>query len=152
MTPDTFICDFADLVHENEGYEKTESLVNGIPEEFGDHNGVFVVKKSGVDNYLAQYQPTVLRRSIPSSGFIKDSRIYKVNFGKAKGLGFDRVLILPTVKYVQYLKKNNTVFKSDKTEEAKNKLYVAMTRARYSLAFLIDDADASKVGCPIWQS
>jgi superfamily I DNA/RNA helicase len=110
---------------------------------------VFVVKKSDVDNYLAQYQPKVLRRSIPNSGFIKDSRIYKVNFGKTKGLGFDRVLILPTV---QYLKKNNTVFKSDKTEEAKNKLYVAMTRARYSLAFLIDDADASKVGYPIWQS
>lgn len=139
-------------MHENEGYEKTESLVNEIPEEFGDHNGVFVVKKSDVDYYLAQYQAKVLRRSIPSSGFIKDSRIYKLNFGKAKGLGFDRVLILPTVKYVQYLKKNNTVFKSDKTEEAKNKRYVAMTRARYSLAFLIDDADASKVGYPIWQS
>jgi len=148
------ICDCADLIHDNEGYEKTISLVTEIPSEFEDHNGVFAVKRSELDQYLSHYLPTVLRWSISSSGFIRNDRVEKVNFGKSKGLGFDRVLILPTTKYVQYLKKDNTVFndKDAKTEETKNKLYVAMTRARYSLAFLIDDTDAAKVGFPIWQS
>ena len=145
------ICDIADLVHENEGYERTQSMVDVIPERFENHNGVFVVKKSEVGTYLTQYQPTVLRWSTPSSRFIKDSSINKFNFGKAKGLGFDRVLILPTAKYIQYLKKGNAVFKNEKTEAVKNKLYVAMTRARYSLAFLIEDADAARIGYPIWR-
>ena len=145
------ICDFADQVHAGEGYEKTDSLVTQVPDEFNSHQGVFVVKHSDLDSYLEQFAPTVLRWSIPASNFIKNSNIDKVNFGKAKGLGFDRVLILPTNKILQYLKKDNKVFKQEKTEKSKNQLYVAITRARYSLALLVDDAEASKIGIDIWQ-
>ena len=52
---------------------------------------------------------------------------------------------------IQYLKKDNTVFNNKKNETVKNKLYVAMTRARYSLAFLIEDADATRIGYQIWR-
>jgi DNA helicase II / ATP-dependent DNA helicase PcrA len=45
-----------------------------------------------------------------------------------------------------------TVFDGNKTDESKNKLYVAVTRARYSVAFIVDDKNADKCNLPVWSS
>ena len=58
---------------------------------------------------------------------------YRVmNFGEAKGLSFDRVLIYPTTPFIEWLKDN----KSELKETSRSKLYVAITRARHSVAFV----------------
>ncbi|SHM59279.1 UvrD-helicase domain-containing protein [Chryseobacterium polytrichastri] len=107
-----------------------------------DHSGIFLVRKSQILEYCSKYSPTILRYQLAIEP--------EWNFGNCKGLGFDRVLIYPTEPIIQYLKdglltkmvKNKS---SGKTKE-KNafdiaKLYVALTRARYSVAIVYDYND-----------
>ena len=97
------VCDIADGIHENDGYKKTKTLVTEVPEklEYREHIGVFIVKKSEAVQYIQKYKPVLLRNNIRSG---KEFRAQKINFGKSKGMGFDRVLILPTKSYIEYLK------------------------------------------------
>ena len=143
------ICDLADKIHNNEGYEKTQSIVKQVPEKYREHTGVFAVKESEAIRYIKKYNPTLLRHSINSGK--QFNKIPKVNFGISKGSGFDRVLILPTKSYCEYLTGNIKIFNKDKTDEPKNKLYVAITRARYSLSFIIEDKIIDSCNLPIWQ-
>ena len=81
-----------------------------------------------------------------------DTVLEKLTFGKSKGLTFDRVLIIPTASYRKYLMGSEDVFKSNKTEEAKNKLYVAITRARFSVTFVIPPSEIDNCSIPLWNS
>ena len=71
-------------------------------------------------------------------------------FGSCKGLGFDRVLIISPEKHLKYLGGDLGVFDKDKTEESRNKLYVAITRARYSLAFVVEEEHLTNIKLPHW--
>ena len=144
------ICDLADKIHENEGYKQTQSLVEQVPEEYREHTGVFAVKESDATRYIKKYNPTLLRHGINSGKQFNQIPVQKVNFGISKGSGFDRVLVLPTKSYSEYLTGNTKIFDKDKTDEPKNKLYVAMTRARYSLSFIIQDKIIDSCNLPIW--
>ncbi len=59
-----------------------------------------------------------------------------LNFGESKGMTFDRVLIFPHKKGGDWLKSGNF----DYIEKSAAKLYVGVTRARYSVAFVYDGA------------
>ncbi|MCI5133918.1 MAG: DNA helicase UvrD [Candidatus Electrothrix sp. AW2] len=134
------ICDIADLVHKDEKiYEPTESRLEEIEIDpgYADHLGVFVVRSDNVEAYLKKYQPTILRSSRSSQKTLCNGR-EAFNFGESKGMGFDRVLICTTDKHKEFLAGKEDAFKNDKTPKAKNSLYVAITRARFSVAFLYD--------------
>lgn len=73
-------------------------------------------------------------------------------FGSSKGLGFDRVLVIPPEKHLKFVRGDTTVFDTDKTEESRNKLYVAITRARYSLAFVVEDKKLKGLPFPVWEA
>ncbi|MEY8870098.1 UvrD-helicase domain-containing protein [Meridianimaribacter flavus] len=135
------ICDFADKVHSTEGiYEKTESKITDIPNEYSRHLGIFSVKQKHVKKYLKLYKPVILRVSKSTQKELCKGN-FNVNFGASKGLGFDRVLIIPTDKQKKFLLGDYGVFDKDKTEKAKSSLYVAITRAKYSVAFIYDKED-----------
>jgi len=144
------ICDIADSIHANEGYEKMQSLVEEVPEKYREHTGVFIVKKTDSIRYVLKHKPTLLRLNVGSGKEFEQTSIAKINFGKSKGMGFARVLVLPTQPYIDYLKGNKNIFDKNKTDESKNKLYVAMTRAKYSLSFIIPDELADKCNLPVW--
>ena len=74
-----------------------------------------------------------------------------LNFGEAKGAGFDRVLILPTENYTKFLSGNAVAFGKDKTDKSRNTLYVGITRGRYSVAFLHDGDDVIE-GAQVWNN
>lgn len=99
-----------------------------------DHFGVFLINTKDLDNYNAKFNPTVLRYQLAGDG--------EWNYGACKGLGFDRVLIYPTEPIIKYLR-DGLLEKSvgDKNKKAFDiaKLYVAMTRARFSVAFVCDN-------------
>lgn len=57
-----------------------------------------------------------------------------MNLGESKGLTFDRVLIYPTAAMVKWVKNNNYPLKNS----ARAKLYVGLTRAKYSVAIVMD--------------
>lgn len=132
------ICDFPDLVHaEEEHYLPTSSKVNEIPDKFSDHVGVFAVHSNDLSAYISKFNPVILRLNRSTQiELCKDRSSF--NFGEAKGLGFDRVLVISTEKQRNFISGDFTVFNNDKTEKARNTFYVAITRARYSIAFVYD--------------
>jgi len=97
--------------------------------EITEHNGVFLIKEKDVDKYLEKFEPMQLRENKKT---IVNENYSVMNFGEAKGLSFDRVLIYPTTPFIEWLKDNNAELK----ETSRSKLYVAITRARHSVAFV----------------
>jgi len=59
----------------------------------------------------------------------------------------DHVLIHPTKRFTEFLKGENDVFADTPTSQ--NKLYVAITRARFSVAFIVDDEHFNDM---LWQA
>lgn len=134
------ICTLADLVHAGEGYPATLSNVQVIPDAFLSHNGAFVISAPNLKAYLEQFKPVVLRVNKTTGKDICASN-EAWNFGEAKGMGFARVLIIPTKKQLDFIKGKANVFAADKTDEARNTFYVAITRAHYSVAIIGEGAD-----------
>jgi superfamily I DNA/RNA helicase len=92
------------------------------------HDGVFFITPFEVQDYYEQHQPCVLRdrRTTDTLG------LPAMNIGVAKGSTFDRVLIFPTKPVLRYLDDG------DSTKlKAPERLYVAITRARHSVAFVV---------------
>lgn len=118
------ICDFADTI-----YPELPSTVSVDVDETG-HDGVFTVPVSKVPGYAAEYRPQVLRhdKNVNTLG------LPGMNIGKSKGSTFDRVLIFPTKPMLGFLA-NKDASKLKAPEE----LYVAVTRARFSAAFVVPD-------------
>ena len=102
-----------------------------------DHKGIFFIKESDVDVYLAQYQPLQLRIN---RGKQVNTNFAVMNYGESKGLGFDRVLIYPTKPILDFILKNKNL---DGTSRAK--FYVAITRARYSVAIVYNFKDSNSL-------
>jgi len=95
------------------------------------HEGIFLVKEKDVNKYCRSFSqlPIILR--------FNNSVFPDWNFGKSKGLTFDRVLIYPTQKIRNYLINGDI----SKIETVKAKFYVALTRARYSVGIVINYND-----------
>jgi DNA helicase-2/ATP-dependent DNA helicase PcrA len=103
-----------------------------------DHNGVFFIKEKDVEDYLQKYNPVQLRDNKKK---IVNENFMVMNFGESKGLSFDRVLIYPTKPFIDWFINNE----SDLVETSRSKLYVAITRARYSVAIVLNYKDDTKV-------
>jgi len=131
------ICNFANSLFPE--YPQCESLQT----EITVHDGVFLVKEKDVERYLREYSPTQLRYSRAK----KVNYNYEIkNFGESKGATRDRVLIYPTQKILDWLfdKKEFDSF------EIKCKFYVAVTRAKYSVAIVCKNTVKTDV-LPIYQ-
>lgn len=129
------ICNFANLLFPD--YPRTSSIST---HEETDHEGIFFVTRKNVNEYLKRYKPIQLRNSKASPVNNALSPIY--NFGEAKGLTFNRVIIYPTAPMLDWIKdpKSNLSFTS------RCRTYVAITRAIHSVAFVIDDDDKDIIG------
>jgi DNA helicase II / ATP-dependent DNA helicase PcrA len=117
------ICDFADALFPD--LPRTESAMQYRT----DHDGVFQIKRAEAVDYYHQYAPVVLRydRRADTLGLPAQ------NFGSCKGKTFDRVLIFPTAPMRQYLNERDP-----NLVQSIEKFYVAVTRAKYSVAFVVD--------------
>lgn len=93
-----------------------------------------------VSQYVESYQPQCLRNTA-SSG--KDFTLDFMNFKVSKGATFERVLIVPTAPIRTFIQKQECL---EATPAAA--FYVATTRARQSLAIIIDNPGNSKL--PVW--
>lgn len=95
------------------------------------HDGVFLIRPKEVDRYLNMYNPTQLRWN----STVKTNSKYPVmNFGESKGLTLDRVLIYPTTTMNPWIEDNDESLSG----ETRAKLYVGITRAKYSTAIIYD--------------
>lgn len=87
-----------------------------------DHDGVFLIKKSDIDNYLKEYNPIQLRDSRRTE---VNNNYSVMNMGESKGLTFKRVLIYPTKPILDWMKDHSKTLK----DLSQSKFYVAVTRA-----------------------
>lgn len=116
------ICDFADALFTD--LPKTTSLNHCVT----GHDGIFNISPSEVDEYIKNYNPMVLRYSRRT-----DTLNYPaLNIGLSKGRTYNRVLIFPTKQMLEYLKTKDLNKAGDRS-----KFYVALTRARYSVTFVL---------------
>lgn len=143
------ICDYADKLHVAEGYP---ALISNVvaPEEYCDHQGVFVVRESDARSYFARYQPVILRHSVTAGREYDDVTLRRMTFGKSKGLGFPRIAIIPTKTHLRFLQGHVAALRKGKTDEPRNKFYVALTRAMYSVALIVPDNIVPKCQVPVW--
>lgn len=118
------ICDFADALYPN--LPPTTSRNTDVT----GHDGIVFVRSSEVLNYVREHSPVVLRdnKKVDTLG------LPAINFGVSKGSTYGRVLIFPTNPMLKYL-----ASKDLKVVGSKDRLYVAVTRARHSVAFVVPD-------------
>lgn len=116
------ICEFASKV-----FPEFEPLTSGHAIET-DHDGMHTISPMHVQAYYEEHQPQVLRWDKRADTF----GLPAMNIGVSKGSTYDRVLIVPTKPIRRYL--------ADGDHEAlksREMLYVAVTRARHSVAFVL---------------
>lgn len=101
-------------------------------EQADEHSGVVLVSQALVNDYIERFRPQVLRYDRRAPCFGQRA----LNFGAAKGLEFKRVLIVPTARIRNYLR-TGEVGHLD-ADGLREKLYVAVTRASDSVAFVYD--------------
>jgi len=118
------ICEFADQV-----FPELPKSVSRCTTVTG-HDGVFFIVTKEVPSYLSEHNPRVLRyhKTTDTMG------LPALNIGKSKGQTYDRVLIFPTEGMRKFLTNRDPT--KLKTREH---LYVAATRARHSVAFVVPD-------------
>jgi superfamily I DNA/RNA helicase len=121
------------------------SPTNSGNKEKTGHDGVFLIRKNDANEYLRTYSPVQLRDNKKT----EVNEAYRVmNFGESKGLSFDRVLIYPTKPILKWLSDNNY----ELAPTSLSKLYVALTRARYSVGIICDYSDnLNLVGIQKWK-
>lgn len=107
------------------------------------HDGVFYIEKNEVPQYLEKYRPVQLRLN-KNQAIDQNYRAY--NFGECKGCTFDHVLIYPTMDMYKWTTQHKVSLKPKTLAQ----FYVAITRARYSAAFVIPTKDSSpgQLGLP----
>lgn len=120
------ICDFANSIYP----EYLPCCANN--QKATGHDGIFFIKPSEIDEYLLKYSPIQLRDKVN----VKVNNSYNaMNFGESKGLSFDRIIIYPTKPMLDWILNHSTYLAA----QSRSKLYVAMTRARYSVAIVFDN-------------
>lgn len=123
------ITQFADSLFSDElGFESTISKRHA----HSIHQGIFLVKTSDVDSYVYKFRPLLLRRTASSGRSLAQHQ--PINIGLAKGMESDHVLIHPTSE-IKSMLRTSTALDSNRAAY----LYVAVTRAKHSVAFILDD-------------
>lgn len=139
------IADFSDTIFPNRlGFSSTVSRMN----DETSHDGVFLLAKEDLGNYIAEFNPTVLRHS--SSSWRDQTEHNPITFGNSKGRTYQRVIILATGAIQDFCLKGKEL--KDKSACA---FYVAVTRAQYSVAIVIDQSRrnliaSAPLGLPVW--
>ena len=117
------ICNLA-----NHMYPDMKPCDSAMNEKTG-HDGIFWINEKNIDSYMETYNPIQLRYDKKTK---VNTKFEVTTFGSSKGLTFDRVLIYPTQPMLNWLSGKS----KDMKAESLSKFYVAVTRAKYSVAFV----------------
>lgn len=116
------ICDFAS------GLFPDMAPLRSVADERCGHDGVHQIKYDEIDDYIARHDPMVLRHDRRT----QTGDLSATNIGLSKGSTFDHVLIFSTKPMRDYLR-----HRDPSKLKVPEELYVAVTRARFSVAFVV---------------
>lgn len=119
------------------GFEPTISA----NKDLSGHDGLFALAPDHAAAYVEAYDPLCLRRSASSARALE---LPFVNIGVAKGLEREHVLIAPTAAMRDFFQ-----HRVPPEPAAACSLYVAVTRARSSVAVVTENPD--QVGLTVWK-
>ncbi len=120
------ICAFANMI-----FPFGDSITSIMNDETG-HDGVFLIDISNIEVYRQTFLPQILRYDIKT-----DTMGYNaLNFGICKGETFSRVAIFPNDVLLKFILNGIPL-------KAPEKYYVAVTRPKYSIAFVLKDLPKS---------
>lgn len=123
------ICDLSDAL-----FPEIEPKTNSKNHTPTNHTGLYVLRDSDFEDYIREVRPIVLRWS-KSAKLPECSLNYpKINIGISKGSTFEHVVILCTEAFKKFIQ-DGIIPNQDK---ARCELYVAITRAKFSVAFVAD--------------
>jgi len=131
------IAEFADALFDAScGFDPTVSPNTAVT----GHDGLFLVRREDVPSYLADYDRLFVRHSANSA---RNEPSVFLNYRASKGLTCERVLVWPTANAEKLIMRGVPL-----EGRAACDLYVAVTRARQSVAFVMDQAGSSEI--PFW--
>lgn len=110
-------------------------------ENESNHDGVFAIAPKHVDAYIERYRPVCLREAITT---VMPANVSGTNFGISKGLTHCRVLIFTTKPMRTFLSKGTLL-----PDRSACGLYVGVTRAIYSVAFVIENPERTTL--TVWR-
>ncbi|MCT7780861.1 MAG: TGBp1 family protein, partial [Lactobacillus iners] len=124
------IANFSDQIFYKNSFPNTVSKQHC--EKNIEHKGVYIVMRKDLQDYIYEYNPKLLRHS-KACGKNLENLDFKT-IGKVKGLSFDHVAILATNPILNFIKHKDEVL----TQKSACEFYVAATRARHSVALIVD--------------
>lgn len=127
------ICDYGDSIYAGRGFSPTTSRQTKTT----THDGIFIVHPDDVETYASTHSVKALRYWAKT----KTAGLPAKNFGEVKGLTFNRVLIFPTAGIGDFVKT-----RKEMAPDTQAKFYVAVTRARHSVAIVLDSPGTSGIG------
>jgi hypothetical protein len=115
------IANFANLVY-------PEEPIIGALEAEEPATGVFQILQTDIHDYIQHLKPSILKYDVktPTLGYPS------LNFGVSKGMTLERVLIFPNKPLSTFL------LDPSKGLKAPDKYYVGVTRAKFSLFFVVE--------------
>lgn len=128
------IASFSDAIFPAElGFAPTTSA----NKETTGHDGVFLVNEAHLNDYVQRYGAVPLRGSAASGKHL--NHLGFTNIGQVKGLTYDRVIIYPTQPMLALLSTGKPL-----ADKSACSFYVAVTRARASVAIIVDSKTLTK--------
>lgn len=98
----------------------------------GWHDGIYIIGKENLNRYVSEYDATLLALQKSEKYGISDA----INFRKSKGMTRDDVVVVATGPIEKFLAMGGAL----KPASACN-FYVAVTRARYSVALAVENPE-----------
>jgi DNA helicase-2/ATP-dependent DNA helicase PcrA len=141
------ICDYSSRLYDTKLFAPIEPCECDSCRSYEkEYEGIYLVRPENVDDYLSKFNPIQLRWSINKEVHPN----YKVlNFGESKGKTFDRVLIYPTKEMETWVYNNEHKLAT----ETIAKLYVAITRAKYSVGIVTNYPEGTNIKSVVcWKS
>lgn len=119
------ICNLADSLYP----DMTKTISKNTEDVM--HQGIYLIQKKDVMSYVEEHNPKILRDNKRTDTMGLEA----INFGISKGQTFDNVLIFPNNPMKKFLKDKLPSKLADRT---KANFYVALTRARSSVAIVCE--------------
>ena len=133
------ICSFVNTIHGDEDSKiYPDCSVNS--DELIENTGVYIIDIKYIEQYCEYYHPTILRYNIKSKiQFQHNCAVF--NYGSSKGATYDRVIIVPVSTTLPFIEKQIKI----SSNQTRSKFYVACTRAKHSVVFLVKNPKENDV-------
>lgn len=126
------ICNYINTIY-NDAESFVEESVEREPTCETANIGVYIIDSKNLTEYCNYYNPVVLRYNKATNIEFKQQCTI-LNYGASKGATYDRTVIIPVRTVLPFITKQTQIA----SNQTRSKFYVACTRARHSIVFVVD--------------